>query len=100
MAPLLTDEQSSEAAIFARVWEGRTGGLTPAVAKHVLELGFSPEDKARMRDLVERNREGRLTDGEREELDNFVKVGDLLAVLQSKARQLLKVAPPARNRDD
>jgi len=48
--------------------------------------------------LAERNREGTLTDAEREELDDFVKVGDLLAILQSKARKLLKRTPSRRSR--
>ena len=100
MDTLVPDQHSSEAAIFARVWDGRPGGLTLPVAKHVLQLGFGPEDEARMRELVARNRDGRLTDREREELDNFVKVGDLLAVLQSKARKLLKSAPPSGNGRD
>jgi hypothetical protein len=89
--------KSSEAAIFARVWENRDGGLTPPLARHVLKLGFGDEDKARMHDLIERNQEGTLTDDERAELDNFVKVGDLLAILQSKARKFLLHPPqPAR----
>ncbi len=88
---------NSEAAIFARVWDRTDAGLTPALARHVLRLGFAEADVARMRELAEKNRDGRLTAAEREELDNFVRVGDLLAVLQSKARKLLKRTPSARN---
>jgi len=79
------------AAIFARLWEGEQG-LTVPVARHVLKLGFGDADKARMRELAGRNGRGELSDEEREELDNFVKVGDLLAVLQSRARKFLKHA--------
>jgi hypothetical protein len=93
MGAAQTEWAGSEAAIFARVWESRDGGLTPEVARHVLRLGFSAEDKARMHDLVERNRAGALSDRERAELDNFVKVGDLLAIVQSKARKLLRRTP-------
>lgn len=84
------DQNRSEAAIFARVWEGGGGGLTVPVARHVLKLGFGDPDQARMRELLERNRAGQMTDPEREELDNFVRVADLLAILQSKARKVLK----------
>jgi len=47
-------------------------------------------DQARMEELAQRNQKGRLSVGEREELENYVKVGDLLAILHSKARQALK----------
>lgn len=97
MAATRADRKRSEAAIFARVWEGGHGGLTVPVARHVLKLGFSADDKARMHELLEQNRAGQLTDPEREELDNFVKVADLLAILQSKARKYLKANAAARN---
>src|SRR5205085_1250500 len=97
MAATPVNLKSSEAAIFARVWEGDAGGLTLPVGRHVLKLGFGPWDNARMRELVERHRTGQLTDDEREELDNFVRVGDLLAILQSKARKRLRQDSTARN---
>jgi hypothetical protein len=51
-----------------------------------------------MHELVAGNREGRLSAEEQEELDNYVRVGDLLAILQSKARKLLKRSPGATGR--
>lgn len=89
--------RNDAAGIFARVWEGTTGGISVPVARYVLKLGFSEEDKVRMHELAERNREGKLTAQERAELDNFVTVGDLLALLQSKARKVLKQAAAPRN---
>ena len=82
--------ETSEAAIFTRVWDDEPNGLTPTVARHVLKLRFSSADQARMHELAEKNQAGELTASEIEELDNFVKVGDLLALLQSKARQRLR----------
>ena len=81
---------TSEAAIFSRVWEDEKKALSPTVARHVLKLGFSAKDQARMHELAAKNRAGELTVEETEEFDNFVKVGDLLALLQSKARQRLR----------
>ena len=60
------------------------------LARHVLRLGFAERDRARMHELAVKNQEGEISPAERQELDNFVKVGDLLAVLQSKARLSLK----------
>src|SRR5262245_56526537 len=82
--------KTSEAAIFSRVWEDETKALSPTVARHVLKLKFSEQDQARMHDLAAKNRAGKLSTEEAEEFDNFVKVGDLLALLQSKARQRLR----------
>ena len=45
-----------------------------------------------MRELAERNQDGRLTSEEREELENYVKAGHFLALLHSKARRSLRAA--------
>ena len=82
--------ETSEAAIFSRVWEDKKKALSPTVARHVLKLQFSATDQNRMHELAAKNRAGELTTEEADELDNFVKVGDLLALLQSKARQRLR----------
>jgi hypothetical protein len=81
---------TSEAAIFARVWERGNGGLSPVLARHIVKLGFTEEDKCRMHELAVKNQEGRISPEEIDELDSYIKVGDLLAILQSKARKLLK----------
>jgi hypothetical protein len=87
MTAARTKSTTSEAAIFARLWEGSTGRLTAPLARHVLKLRFDAADVARMKELAARNRAGGLAAEELEELDNFIRVGDLLATLQSKARK-------------
>jgi hypothetical protein len=81
---------TSEAAIFSRVFTNGKEILSPELAKHILSLTFSDADKARMNELAEKNQEGTLSRKEKEELFNYIKVGDLLAILQSKARIALK----------
>jgi hypothetical protein len=83
------------AAIFARLWEGEKG-LTIPVARHILKLQFRDADKARVHELAQRNQNGELSQKELDELDDFIEVGDLLAILKSKARKFLKQAT-ARN---
>ncbi len=83
----------SEAAIFARLWTGKEDELTPENARKILEWRFSADEEARMHELAYRNQQGQLSDLELQELDHFVKVGDLLAILQSKARTYLKDSP-------
>jgi len=43
-----------------------------------------------MIELAAKNQEGQLTPAEQEELDNYLKVADLLALLQSKIRARLR----------
>jgi hypothetical protein len=61
------------------------------LARHILQLGFSQEDRARMHELAVKNQEGRISAEELDELDNYIKVGDLLAILRLKARNALLV---------
>jgi hypothetical protein len=82
----------SSAAIFARLWETDNGQLSPALARHVLKLGFSAADQARMHELAAKNQEGTISPAELEELDSYVTVADLLGILKSKARQRLQYA--------
>lgn len=89
--------KNSEAAIFSRVWADEGQRLPVALARHVLKLQFSAEDQARMHELAAKNQKGELSPEELEELDNFVRVGDLLAILQSKARRSLPKAGAARH---
>jgi hypothetical protein len=74
--------------IFLRLWERQK--LTSTLARHLLRLGFSPEDKARMHDLAVRNQTGKISPSELHELDSYIRVGTLLSILQSRARKLLK----------
>lgn len=63
--------------------------LSPEKAEAIVSLAFSPEDQERMRELMERNNQGTLTDSERAEMEGFRRVGTLLGILQSRARLAL-----------
>lgn len=83
--------QNSEAAILARLIQMRQDDLSRGVAEYLLSFRFDEGDVARMNELAELGREGRLTDAERGELDSYIHVGNLLAVMQSKARRALQI---------
>ncbi len=85
------EDRTSEIAIFARLIKTDRGDLGRELARYVLTLGFDEQDQARMCELAERNQDGVLTSEDRKELENYVKVGHLLALLHSKARRSLKV---------
>jgi hypothetical protein len=84
---------TTEAAIWARVIHPN-GKLTPKVARAILQLEFSADDQERMHELSQKVQEGCLTPAEQFEIDNFERVGNLLAILKSQSRKLLKRDAP------
>lgn len=79
----------TEVDIFSRVIDAANPTLSPEAAKAILELGYRAEDHARMEELSRKSNEGELTPDERRELAGYVFVGDVLALLKSKARASL-----------
>jgi uncharacterized protein YnzC (UPF0291/DUF896 family) len=88
---IIKDDRTSEIAIFARLIKVDDGDLPRALARYILSIGFDDEDQARMHELAQKEQEGSLSAPEKEELQNYVKNGHLLALLQSKARRSLKM---------
>ena len=85
-----TRRGSSESEILKRLlWRGGSE-MSRSLARHLLTLGFSEEDQARMRDLAERNQQNTLSEVEHEELMCFVDAGHVLALLHANARKLLR----------
>ncbi len=84
-----------EAAIWARLMQAQNEALSPAAAEYLLSIRFGESDCEQMARLAERSAAGKLTDEEQSEFDSYLHVGNLLAVLQSKARVALRQDPPA-----
>jgi len=80
----------SEAAIFSRVLEPEKPMISPDAARSILGLDFTAADRERMNALAAKARAGTLSKEEDEELENYLRVGDLLAIMQSKARRTLQ----------
>jgi len=70
----------------------RQDNLSRDAANYLLSIRFDDNDIARMDELSESARNGTLSAAEEAELDSYIHVGNLLAVMQSKARQALRVA--------
>ena len=72
------------------VWTGMInpdeGDMPVSDANTILRWQFNDQAKRRMEELATRNGEGTLTDSEQEELEAFVHVGQVVAILQAKAR--------------
>jgi hypothetical protein len=82
--------QNSEAGILARLIQTKQEALSQDAAKYLLSLNFDERDISRMDELSELARLGALSAAEAAELDSYIHVSNLLAVMQSKARQSLR----------
>jgi hypothetical protein len=80
------------AMILGRLIMPKRTGLSPEAAQSILRLDFHSADKRRVDFLSAKAQEGTLTSKERAELEDYIRVADLLAMLQSKARLSLKKA--------
>lgn len=85
---------NTEAAILARILlESEDAELSPEAARYLLSIKLPACDEDRVNELSTKARAGALTESEQQELDSYLHIGSLLAVMQSKARRLLKPAP-------
>jgi hypothetical protein len=80
----------SEVAMFSRVLETEQATLPVAAAQAILTFGFPQADKDRMAELPAKAREGVLTATEQAEINDYEKVGHMVALMKSKARRSLK----------
>lgn len=81
--------ETSEMAILRRVVDPEQPFLSEEAARAILRLDFHADDRARMNQLAEKNRAGKLTTTEEQELNGYIRVGQMLGILQSKARRSL-----------
>ncbi len=71
--------------------------LSPDAARSILAFRFTQADRDRMNCLASKARNGSLSKEEDEELETYLRVGDLIAILQSKARQSLQFPKDERS---
>lgn len=79
-----------EPVIWARLIEAQTREISAEVARYLLSIEFGASDRERIQYLADRSETGALTRDEQAELDSYLHVGNLLAVMQSKARVVLR----------
>ena len=84
---------SREAAIWSRLMQAQKDDITPQVAEYLLSIAFAESDRYRMEELAVRSEAGTLTTEEQTEFDSYLHVGNLLAVMQSRARVALHRKP-------
>ena len=81
---------SAIAVHLDRLLEPLAGCLSPDVAAKVADLRADEAIQGRIDYLAERSNEGLLTAEEREEYAGYLHAIDVIAVLQAKARSLLR----------
>jgi hypothetical protein len=65
------------------------GCLTPLVAQRIVDWRPSEDLRRRIEELGRKADEGTLSEGEDREYQEYVDEGDVIALLQAKARRLL-----------
>ena len=78
---------NSQAEILDRMIRPEEGTMSQDAAREMLKLGFQEPDHARMAELSAKAQENQLTDAERNELNDYINISHLLALMQSKARR-------------
>jgi hypothetical protein len=73
----------TEVAILKRVLRPEEGDMSPQAASEILKMGFNEPDHARMAVL-----------SLKEELDSYINVSHLIALMHSKARVALRGRGP------
>jgi len=91
MSSAIDHAPENDAMRFTRIIGNGKTPLPPDVARYFLDLHVSDSDKARMHELAVKNQDGALSEKEKEELLSFGRVGDMLAILKSRARKALGV---------
>jgi hypothetical protein len=82
----------TEAQILEQVVMPDQPGMSPELARAILDLRFDASAISRMNELAEKNRLGTLTEAERQVLEKYLRVGSFLNLIQAKAR--LSLASP------
>ena len=91
----VTGTESAEhlgTAMLEQLAEVDVRDMSPETSRTFLQLGLTASHQKRLDDLSAKARQGTLTPDEGRELDESIHVGNLLAILHSKARQALKRA--------
>ena len=81
--------RNGSAALLERLLEPVSRSLNAEAAKELIKLKADAKTQARVDELARKCNEGDLTPSERLEYDRYVTAGNLVAILQAKARLIL-----------
>ena len=78
------------ALIWSRIVEAQKDDMPPPAARYILKMDFQEKDHGRIERLATKAQKGTITLEERAEMEEYIRIADLLAIMQSKARRCLK----------
>lgn len=87
--PEPSSERFTEASLLGRIFARAASNFAPATAEYFLSIRFTDDDIVLMNELSEKAHFGSLSAEENSELDSFIHVSNLLALMQAKARRSL-----------
>ena len=79
----------TESDVLCNIVAPNVGNLSAEVACAVLKMRLDETMIARLDELAEKNRQGIITEPERDEMRTYARVGDFLNLLHAKARRSL-----------
>jgi hypothetical protein len=82
----------TRAEILGRLIKPAQPDFSPEAARAILRLKFDKSDLVRVDRLSSRAQKGSMTAEERAEMEEYILLADVLAMLKSKARLSLKTA--------
>ena len=84
-----------DAPVLDRLFDPLGRLLSPEVARKLADYRFDAKAQARIDKLARKCNDGKLSVGERREYETYVQTIDFIAILQAKARAVLKRSPDA-----
>ena len=85
---------TTEMNIWEVILRPHFGDMTPKTAKSILGLSIPENERARMKSLLAKAKAGTLSREESLDLDEYERAGNMLSVLQAKARRILQSKKP------
>ena len=80
---------ATQEAILDEMLEPLVEALTPESARILSQIQAKPSIQARVDHLAAKCNEGELSEEERVEYEDYVRVGNLLALIKAKAKRVL-----------
>ena len=82
-------KNSSSAHLLEDILEPVSDSLNEEAARKLIGIRANPDAQARIGELATKCSEGEISPEERAEYETYVLAGELVAILQAKARRLL-----------